>query len=180
MDQPRRHRRSRAALLNLALERGAAESLQRQLYGQVREAVLAGRVAPGTRLPSTRTLADELVCSRNTVLGAFEQLIAEGYLECRAGSGTYVSRVLPETLLARPAGRSGGKTTEPHAKPTVEREALAYAERMPFGPGAGGLRPFAPGVPDLGLFPFDIWGRLLGRIWRRPDPVLLLPAPPAG
>ncbi len=60
MDQARRHRRSRAALLDLALDRAAPGSLQRQLYGQVREAVLAGRVAPGTRLPSTRTLAGEL------------------------------------------------------------------------------------------------------------------------
>jgi len=184
MDQARRHRRSRAALLDLALDRAqgrsGAGSLQRQLYGQVREAVLAGRVAPGTRLPSTRTLAGELACSRNTVLGAFEQLMAEGYLECRAGSGTYVSRVLPETLLARPAGRLEGKKDEPCATAAAEPEALAYAERMPFGAGAGGLRPFAPGVPDLSLFPFDIWGRLLGRIWRRPDLDLLMPAPPAG
>jgi GntR family transcriptional regulator/MocR family aminotransferase len=184
MDQARRHRRSRAALLDLALDRAAPGSLQRQLYGQVREAVLAGRVAPGTRLPSTRTLAGELACSRNTVLGAFEQLMAEGYLECRAGSGTYVSRVLPETLLARPGGRMGRDEVGPRAKPAVgragERGALAYAERMPFGAGAGGLRPFAPGVPDLSLFPFDIWGRLLGRIWRRPELDLLMPAPPAG
>ena len=159
MDQARRHRRSRAALLDLALDRAAPGSLQRQLYGQVREAVLAGRVAPGTRLPSTRTLAGELACSRNTVLGAFEQLMAEGYLECRAGSGTYVSRVLPETLLARPAGRVGRGEGGPRAKPAVERgveqDALAYAERMPFGAGAGGLRPFAPLAPSTAIKPFS-------------------------
>jgi GntR family transcriptional regulator/MocR family aminotransferase len=181
MGQVLRHRRSRAALLGLALDRSVRDSLQRQLYGQVREAVLAGRVAPGSRLPSTRTLAQELVCSRNTVLGAFDQLIAEGYLECRAGSGTYVSRVLPETLLTRSAGR---ETTGPANKSAAQWDALARGERLAFGresdSGAGGLRPFAPGVPDLSLFPFDIWGRLLGRIWRRPDPTLLLPAPPAG
>lgn len=181
MGQVLRHRRSRAALLGLALDRSVPDSLQRQLYGQVREAVLAGRVAPGSRLPSTRTLAEELACSRNTVLGAFDQLIAEGYLECRAGSGTYVSRVLPETLLTRSAGR---ETTGPANKSAAQWDALARGERLAFGresdSGAGGLRPFAPGVPDLSLFPFDIWGRLLGRVWRRPDPSLLMPAPPAG
>jgi len=181
MDQARRHRRSRAALLDLALDRTASEALQRQLYGQVREAVLSGRLAPGMRLPSTRTLAGELACSRNTVLGAFEQLMAEGYLECRAGSGTYVSRVLPETLLERPAGRRTGEPLSKAAsKAAAEPRDLGSAERVPFGAGAGGLRPFAPGVPDLSLFPFDIWGRLLGRIWRRPDLDLLLPAAPAG
>ncbi|HEX9767554.1 MAG TPA: PLP-dependent aminotransferase family protein [Kiloniellales bacterium] len=178
MDEARKHRRSRAALLVLALDRTAADSLQRQLYGQVREAVLAGRLAPGTRLPSTRTLAGELACSRNTVLGAFEQLTAEGYLEGRGGSGSYVSRVLPETLLARPAGRQTPDDGARPAGPAADPEASAVAEQAPFG--ATGLRPFAPGVPDLGLFPFDIWGRLLGRIWRRPDADLLLPAPPAG
>ncbi len=186
MEPARRHRRSRAALLGLALDRSAGEPLQRQLYGQVREAVLAGRLAPGTRLPSSRTLAGELGCSRNTVLGAFDQLIAEGYLECRAGAGSYVSRVLPETLLARPAGREPmERASKPAAMPAaaladaaLADAALADAERAPLG--AGGLGPFAPGVPDLGLFPFDIWGRLLGRIWRRPAPELLLPAPAAG
>jgi GntR family transcriptional regulator/MocR family aminotransferase len=90
-------------LLSFALDPQAAAPLQRQLYAQVREAVLTGRIAPGTRLPATRSLAAELGCSRNTVLNAFEQLGAEGYLESRPGSGTYVSRVLPDSLPIRPA-----------------------------------------------------------------------------
>ena len=93
------HRRSQAALLSLALEREPDRPpLQQQLYGQLREALLAGRLGPGRRLPSSRALAGELGCSRNTVIGAFEQLKAEGYLECRGGSGSYVSPVLPESL----------------------------------------------------------------------------------
>src|SRR5262249_61459552 len=59
----------------------------------------AGRPPPGTRLPSTRTLASELGAARNTVVGAFEQLAAEGYVEARVGDGTRVATVLPETLL---------------------------------------------------------------------------------
>jgi GntR family transcriptional regulator/MocR family aminotransferase len=177
MGQPMKHRRSRAILHDLALDRDDPAPLQRQLYGQIREAVLTGRLAPATRLPSTRTLAAELGCSRNTVLGAFDQLIAEGYLDCRAGSGSYVSRVLPETLLARPAARPASiAASQPSAEPAVS----ASAERLAVAPAGDGLRPFAPGVPDLRLFPFDIWGRLLGRVWRRPAAELLLPGPPAG
>ena len=67
----RRHRRSRAALLPLVLDRASREPLQRQLYGQIRAAVLSGRLAPGARLPSTRALAVELGCARNSVIGAF-------------------------------------------------------------------------------------------------------------
>ena len=89
-------RRSAAPLIALALDRAAAlagaGALHRQIYDQVRELVLDGRLAPGTRLPSTRALARDLGCSRNTAVLAFEQLLSEGYLEGRRGSGTYVSR----------------------------------------------------------------------------------------
>jgi GntR family transcriptional regulator/MocR family aminotransferase len=70
----------RAPLLPLALEPRDSTPLHRQLYGQLREAVLSGQLRPGTRLPATRTLAAELGCARNTVVSAFEQLFAEGYL----------------------------------------------------------------------------------------------------
>src|SRR5690606_29253211 len=92
-------RRAFVPLLPLVLEPAAPEPLFRQLYRQLREAILEGRLSGGQRLPSSRLLADELGCSRNTVVGAFEQLLAEGYLEGRAGSGTYVSSVLPDELL---------------------------------------------------------------------------------
>ncbi|MGD1880357.1 MAG: GntR family transcriptional regulator, partial [Kiloniellaceae bacterium] len=98
--------RRRTPLLSLALDRDAEPSLQRQLYDQVREVILAGGLAPGARLPSSRALSTELGCSRNTVVSAFDQLLSEGYLEGHAGSGTFVSRVLPEELLTLvpPAG----------------------------------------------------------------------------
>src|ERR671939_498034 len=73
--------------------------LYRQLYEELRAAILTGQLRAGTRLPSTRELAGELSVSRNTVLNAFEQLLAEGYVEGQVGSGTYVSRALPDELL---------------------------------------------------------------------------------
>src|SRR3982750_2845104 len=83
----------------LTLREDSREPLHRQLYRELREAVLNGRLPPGSRLPSTRTVASELGVSRNTVMGAFDQLLAEGYLEGKVGSGTYVAEKLPEELL---------------------------------------------------------------------------------
>src|SRR5215813_9090450 len=82
-----------------ALDRSSATALHRQLYNQLREAILSGQLSAGTRLPSTRELAGELLLARNTVLNAFDQLYAEGYLTRRVGDGTYVSKELPDDLL---------------------------------------------------------------------------------
>src|SRR5215813_14513657 len=87
------------ALTAINLQPGTDESLFRQLYESVRQAILTGEMEAGSRLPSTRTLADELGISRNTVINAFDQLTAEGYLESRTGDGTYVAHTLPDELL---------------------------------------------------------------------------------
>src|SRR5439155_1191509 len=85
--------------LSVLLDRNSSVALHRQLYDELRKAILAGRLKPRTRLPSTRDFAAEMNVSRNTVLGAFSQLLAEGYVEGRIGSGTYVSRLLPNEML---------------------------------------------------------------------------------
>ena len=90
-------------LLPIALDPAAPLPLHRQLYQAVRAAILAGRLAAGTRLPASRTLAGALGVSRNTVMSAYEQLLAEGYIGGQIGSGTYVSSALPDVLLRAPA-----------------------------------------------------------------------------
>jgi GntR family transcriptional regulator/MocR family aminotransferase len=92
-------RTTAAHLAALSLDPTAAAPLYRQLYFGIREAILAGQLQPGIRLPSTQTLARDLGLSRNTAVSAYEQLLAEGYLDGRVGAGSYVSRVLPEALL---------------------------------------------------------------------------------
>ena len=79
----------------LGLKEASEIPLYRQLYDGLRMAILNGQLKSGTRLQSTRELAAELGISRNTVLTAFEQLLAEGYLEGKTGSGTFVSSALP-------------------------------------------------------------------------------------
>src|SRR5512145_179118 len=90
-----------AAQLPLVLPpRDASVPLGRWLYGSLRAAVLDGRLPPGSRLPATRDLAREYHLSRGTVVTAFDQLQAEGYLEARIGSGTRVARELPSVFRA--------------------------------------------------------------------------------
>jgi GntR family transcriptional regulator/MocR family aminotransferase len=72
----------------LAVDPAAERPLHRQIYFAVREAILEGRLKPGARLPASRTLSKELGVSRNTVMAAFEQLRAEGYIDGRVGAGS--------------------------------------------------------------------------------------------
>src|ERR1700733_2787639 len=85
--------------LPLELDASSNVPLHRQLYEGLRGAILSAQVAPGTRLPSTRALADALGVSRSTIISSFAQLHSEGYLQATTGSGTFVSSELPEGPL---------------------------------------------------------------------------------
>src|SRR6476646_10569967 len=80
----------------IVIDRASDLALHRQIYEAWRQGILAGRFRRGARLPSTRELATALAVSRTTTTSAYDQLIAEGYLESLHGSGTYVCRALPE------------------------------------------------------------------------------------
>ncbi|WP_336490902.1 PLP-dependent aminotransferase family protein [Methylobacterium nigriterrae] len=159
------HRKHGLLPLQLGLDPGAGRPLHAQVREALRAAILAGRLAPGARLPASRGLAADLGCARGTVLLALEQLVAEGYLTTRAGSGTRVAATLPDDLLSRPRGPAGAPA--PSAAPPVlsrrgARLAAASAAGLP-GDGAGA---FALGRPALDAFPFETWARLLQAEWR--------------
>src|SRR5215469_9713773 len=78
----------------------------RWIYAALRTEILEGRLRPGSRLPSSRDLASQYRLSRGIILTAFEQLKSEGYIEGTIGSGSYVSKVLPEQLLNVTSGRA--------------------------------------------------------------------------
>lgn len=140
--------------------------LYQRLYRGLRRAILSGRLTAGARLPSTRALAADLGLSRNVVLLAFNQLLDEGYVEGRVGSGTYVSATLPDTALAPwhlpPADRAPASAARLsiHAK-----RALSLAPLPPPGvPVRRGLRyDFRYGTPSVQDFPQDTWARLVTR-----------------
>ena len=150
----------------IALDRSSCTPLYRQLYDQLREAILSGLLVPGSRLPSTRELANELGMARNTVLNAFDQLHAESYLERRIGDGTYVSRQLPDDLL-RPKGEQPVWQKSNRDCPSLSRWATIVAA-MTITPGNyhGMPRPFRAGIPALDAFPYQLWGKLLTRRWK--------------
>jgi len=156
----------------LHLDRARPTPLHRQLYEETRAAILTERLRPGERLPSTRRLAGELGVARRTVLDAFLQLYAEGYVEGRIGAGTFVAHTLPEELLQTAASAdapgpptSGGETPRLSDRFRRQQEAvpIALAEWSP--PKAGG-RAFIIGVPALDAFPSALWGRIVARLGR--------------
>jgi GntR family transcriptional regulator/MocR family aminotransferase len=101
------------------------------LEGALRDAVRSGRLAPGTALPSSRALAQDLGIARNTIAEAYGQLVAEGWLAARHGSGTWV------------AERAG--PPPPRTPPAAQRA------------GRGARYDLRPGAPDLTLFPRPAW-----------------------
>src|ERR1700751_4606536 len=89
----------------LHLDSRSSTALYQQLYCELRDGILVGRFEPGARLPGSRCLAESLGISRITVTECYERLVAEGYLETRNRSGTFVCRSLPD-LSFSPARRA--------------------------------------------------------------------------
>ena len=143
-------------VIEIGIDRADREPIQSQIARQMRGLVLSGRLKPHAKLPSTRALAEELAVARATVVEAYEQLLSEGYIETRSGSGTRVAAELPEALL----------TASPWHKSGERRKSSQETRREP-------ARPFRSGLVDWEHFPHDEWGKLLGRVWRNP-PVTLL------
>lgn len=121
---------------------------QQALFNLIRDKIFRRLWSSGGQLPSTRKLAEALGVSRNTVIGAYDQLVAEGYIESRTGAGYYVTVTVPDDYV---------QTCLP--TPTVGRDP---AVKESFN------RPFAPGVPDLQHFPYQKWQRLLCQHVSRP------------
>ena len=84
----------------IAVDRKATKPLHKQIYDSYRDMIVGRNLEPGQQIPSTRALATELRISRIPVLTAYSQLLAEGYFETRAGSGTFVCSSLPEQHIS--------------------------------------------------------------------------------
>jgi GntR family transcriptional regulator/MocR family aminotransferase len=151
------------------LERSAPVSLYRQLYEQLRNAILDGRLPAGTRVPSSRAMAGQLGVARNTVLTAVEQLAAEGFLEARQGAGTLVSAQL-SAELTRAAQK---RTSSQRPSYALSATGLRLASICRTSDGGETPKAFLPGIPDIGAFPAAIWARLLRRETQRLQPEAL-------
>ncbi|HEY8308901.1 MAG TPA: PLP-dependent aminotransferase family protein [Gemmatimonadaceae bacterium] len=155
----------------LSIDRRRRAPLYRQIYDGLRSAILEGLLRPGQRLPSTRVLALDIGASRLPVLSAYDQLLHEGYLVGRVGSGTFVSSAMPDETLR--AGASSAR-----ARPG--RPSRQKARALPPERDEGGLRPFRTSLPALDEFPHGIWARLVARRARSLTPAQMAYGDPAG
>ena len=151
--------------------------VNRVLYECLREAIRDGSLPASSRLPPTRDLAAELALSRNTVTHAYEQLLAEGYLRTRVGSGTFVADILPDRVLwsggqtPSRAATNGAGARQPASAARLSRRGRALVE----GASAAAVQwgAFVPGVPDVTGFPHRKFAQISARLWRQPAPELL-------
>jgi GntR family transcriptional regulator/MocR family aminotransferase len=153
-------------------------ALYRQTYRALRQAILDGRLSPGSRLPASRTVAREASLSRNTVLQAFEQLRAEGYVTARTGAGTFVTTDLPDHRLAVRSGRGEASARRRELSAPVAQFALSRASQRilavspPAAPGRelswglprrSTLCDFRYGGPAYLDLPIATWSRIVSR-----------------
>lgn len=136
--------------MDLVIEPPGGAGATVRVYRALREAIVDGRLPGGHRLPASRVLAADLGVARNSVTGAYERLIAEGYLEARVGAGTFVVPLGGEPRPRRPA-----------SDPLRPRSDWTFAPMPTSGSMPAPAYDFRIGIPDAQLFPFDAWRRLL-------------------
>jgi len=143
-----------------------------QIYEDIRKSIIEGKLAPGTRLPSTRSLTDVLGVSRTTVTNAFDRLKSEGYLRSHVGSGTFVSKNLPpqHTQLRRPTSPSGPSASASFSQDPSpflsDQGAFVMKGLPPMVEHPTKQMAFNPGVPAYDAFPIDTWSSLASQRWR--------------
>jgi len=168
----------RASAFNLILPAQKPDKqVCRWLYASVREEILEGRLRPARRLPATRDLAEQYGMARGTIVSAFEQLKSEGYIEGSVGSGTYVSKILPEELLQVPRAvtqQASGRKQHRYLSNIGKRlKPFPAFELKP-------LRAFRANQPALDLFPMTLWSQVTARRLRKVSTNDLLGCPAMG
>jgi len=153
-------RRSWANLYAWQLTRSGDAPLFRQIYRQIRSAILSQSLRPGTKLPSTRQLASQLKVSRSAVVSAYEQLLAEGYATGKIGSGTYVSSDLPE-----PVEGQGARRPAKTAARSVATETPLSGDFVDVTV-QGEERPFNLGRTLVDIRTMELWRRTSARVFR--------------
>jgi GntR family transcriptional regulator/MocR family aminotransferase len=151
-----------ALLQSIVLDREGEHGLSVQICAGLRELILGGALKVGERLPATRTLAQEFGVARTTIVESFERLAAEGLIETRVGSGTYVSQALANERPAPAAAAVAAPTARVKLAQAMNTASKLFGTRLPHQP-----RAFTTAMPAFDAFPMAQWARLSGKHWRK-------------
>ena len=147
----------------LHIERDAPETLQNQIFGQIRTFILSGRLKPGTAMPGSRALAADLGVSRNTVMLAYERLSTEGYLQTRSATGTFVSNDLPDASIVYSLRSEPPRPSTEQALPRGRVVFRGRAQRLVTRNRDTVSIDFWGSRPNPSCFPLNAWRRSLMR-----------------
>jgi len=155
--------RLRTTLPTIELDRNSGTPIYRQVYEAYRQAILAGQLRNAAQLPSTRELALELRISRHSVMNAFDQLLAEGYIRGEVGSGTFVeTRFLPDRGAV--GKKESGRGRVPRESLSRAATRIANAAHMP---ASSPPTAFRRGLPAVDKFPLALWSQIVTRCCRK-------------
>ncbi len=155
------------SLTTLRLDPTSHTPMFRQLYDAIKQMTLTGTLGPGVQLPPTRELSQLLGISRQTVLNAYTQLMAEGYLSGTVGKGTFISESLP--VVSRKHTTASKTKPQKLVRPLSARGQHFVGPQTKLNTHEGMSKAFRIGMPGLDVFPFAVWARLEARHWRRPS-----------
>jgi GntR family transcriptional regulator / MocR family aminotransferase len=151
-------------LSDLALApRKSGATLFRWLYDELRTAIVDGRLKPGSRLPSSRSISRQHRIARGTVVSAFEQLTSEGYLVNHVGSGSYVKGIVPDGLLRATREKVPERIEQSRATLSARGRCLSGFPFFPIRWTSGSSPAFRVGQPALNDFPTSLWSRIAAR-----------------
>lgn len=167
-----------ALLASIVIDRGADSTISTQICGAIRKMIFSGALSAGERLPSSRTLADDLNVSRTTINHVFERLTDEGLIESRTGAGSFVCSQLGSHLPRLPS-----PTSEMRAR---RHKNLRLARCMEQAIGHFGARipherrAFTTGTPAFDTFPMAQWSRLVAKHFRSARSTIMAYGDPEG
>ena len=153
------------SLAGMKISKDIETPLYRQLYDQFREMILDRRLRAGDRLPSTRILSIETGISRTMITQSFEQLILEGYLVGKPGSGTFVAGTIPDHLTL--AGKPDTSRVRPARRQFDLAKDVLPKEIISRNSNKEEIVPFQIGTPSLDLFPYRIWQQTGGQVLKK-------------
>lgn len=153
-------------LASLGTTMNADLPAHRRIFELIRQAILSHQLQGGSKLPSSRALSAEIGCARNTVIAAYEQLLAEGYVEARIGSGTVVADTLPNFTPEK-----NQQTFSEAAYQAMPRQLSSRGKRLTHAASDQHfeIQEFIAGANDFSDFPYKLWQKFQTKAWRNPQ-----------